>query len=120
MSYADWREEYDQHADVERAQLDKVPIHDLYARVQARDLGDCYQIWGTIAARANLTEVGWMLFDVLESDLDYLHRYHCADALLHLLGEKQLTAVDLSAEWGRTKNLPTVAALLDQRIGPRR
>ncbi len=57
---------------------------------------------------------------MLESEAGYLvERYHCAAALLQLLGESHLQAVDLSAEWGRAKNLVRVGEILEQRIGPR-
>lgn len=56
---------------------------------------------------------------MLESSAEYLDRYHCAEALLHLLRVRQWKTVELSAEWGREKSLPQIEQLLTQRIGPR-
>lgn len=119
MPSNDWRETWDEHADHERDTIDTIPINDLIARVKSGQFGDYYTIWSAIAERAALPEVGWMLFSVLESSAMYLHRYHCAAVLLRLLGERHLQAVDLSAEWGRVKNLGPLASVLEQRIGPR-
>jgi hypothetical protein len=120
MSSGDWRETWEQHADGARKKLDAMSIRELCTRIQAGKVDDYHQVWQTIAERATLSEVGWFLYSILESDREYLDRYHCAAALLHLLNERQLTAVDLSAGWGKDKNLPTIASLLEQRIGPRK
>jgi len=119
MGEGDWRETWEQHADQERGVLGETPVSELVERVRAGQFGGYYRIWYVLAERAKLGEVGWVLFSVLESQADYLDRYHCAAALLSLLGEKRLQAVDLSAEWGRAKNLPTVEQMLRQRIGAR-
>jgi hypothetical protein len=119
MPSNDWCTTWDQHADQERDTLSDLPVSDLIARVKSGQFGDYYTIWSTIAGRAQLPEVGWTLFSVLESSVAYLHRYHCATALLRLLGETRLQAVDLSAEWGRVKNLGPLASVLEQQIGPR-
>jgi len=119
MNSEDWRETWEHHADQERAKLDAVPVSELIARVKLGRFGDYYNIWYSIADRARLDEVGWALFSVLESRADYLHRYHCAAALLRLLGETRLQAVDVSAEWGRAKNLGQIERVLEQRLGPR-
>jgi hypothetical protein len=120
MGSGEWRETWEQHADKEQGKLEGLSVRELCARIHARKLGDYYQIWQAVAKRATLPEVGWILYGVLESDMEYLHRYHCAEALLQLMGAKSPTAVELSAEWGRAKNLPLLASVLEQRIGPRR
>ncbi|HEX8456412.1 MAG TPA: hypothetical protein VF656_03745 [Pyrinomonadaceae bacterium] len=119
MANGDWRETWEQHAEHERGALGETPVSELIERVRARRFGGYYGIWYALAERAKLNEVGWVLFSVLESDADYLDRYHCAAALLRLLGEKRWQAVDLSAEWGRAKNLDPVERVLEQRIGAR-
>lgn len=119
MGDGDWRETWEQHADQERGALDEAPVSELLARVRAGRFGGYYSIWYALADRAQLSEVGWVLFSVLESEVGYLDRYHCAAALLQLMGEKRLQAVDLSAEWGRVKNLGPVEKILERRIGPR-
>lgn len=120
MDEGNWRETWEQHADQERDVLDEVSVSELVERVQAGQFGDYYRIWYALADHAKLNDVGWVLFSVLESEADYLDRYHCAAALLRLMGEKRLQAVELSAEWGRAKNLGPVGKALEQRIGPRR
>lgn len=120
MDNGDWRETWEQHADQERGALAEASVSELLARIRAGQFGGYYRIWYALADRAQLNEVGWVLFSVLESEAAYLDRYHCAAALLRLLGEKRLQAVDLSAEWGRAKNLRPVEKVLEQRIGPRK
>ena len=120
MDEGDWRETWEQHADQEQGALGEAPVSELLGRVRAGQFGGYYRIWYALAERAKLHEVGWVLFSVLESEAEYLDRYHCAAALLQLLGEKRLQAVDLSAEWGRAKNLRTVEKMLEQRIGARK
>jgi hypothetical protein len=120
MDNGDWRETWEQHAEQERGALAEAPVSELLARIRAGQFGGYYSIWYALADRAQLNEVGWVLFSVLESEAAYLDRYHCAAALLRLLGEKRLQAVDLSAEWGRAKNLRPVEKVLEQRIGPRK
>lgn len=120
MDDGDWRESWEQHADQERGALGETPVSELVERVWAGQFGGYYSIWYALADRAKLNEVGWVLFSVLESEAGYLDRYHCAAALLRLLGEKRWQAVDLSAEWGRAKNLKPVEKILEQRIGARK
>jgi len=119
MPANDWRATWDQHADHERDTLHDLPLRELIARVQSGQFGDYDTIWSAIVDRAQLPEVGWTLFAVLESSVAYLHRYHCATVLLRLLGETRLQAVDVATEWGRVKNLGSLAHVLVQRIGPR-
>ena len=120
MSSGDWRDQWEQHGDREREKLDRMSGGELCARVEAGQWGDYYQIWPALATRATLAEAGWILFAVIESASDMLPRYHAATALLELLGESRWTEAELAAEHGREKHLPQLAAVLEQRIGPRR
>src|SRR5436309_2631494 len=62
-------------------------LQSLLDRVKARDFGKYYSLWPAISSKASLGEAGWVLFDVLRSQVDYLVRYHCADALIKIAGE---------------------------------
>lgn len=115
-----WREAWDSHADDEAARYDKMPVADAIADIRRGRFGDYYTIWRAIARRATLAEVGWELLDVLESDVPYLARYHCAAALLQLLQSAEFEPVALSAKgFPLARNLNEVRARIEARIGPR-
>ena len=82
MSYGQFQEHWEQEAGKERARYDSRAVSELLADVRAGRFGNYYQIWHSIGARASLAEAGSLLADILESDVDYQHRYHCAAALI--------------------------------------
>ncbi|HEY4416285.1 MAG TPA: hypothetical protein VGO57_11385 [Verrucomicrobiae bacterium] len=84
MSYAQFQEHWEQEADKERLIYDVRPVAELLADVRVKRFGNYYQIWTSIGSRASLAEAGSLLADVLESDVDYLNRYHCAAALISI------------------------------------
>jgi hypothetical protein len=117
---ADWREQWENAAGEDRKRLDELPVDLLLADVDAGRYGDYYNIWYSIAGRATLDQGGWILFDVLNRRIDYLFRYHAAAALLQLLGETRLKAVDLSGDRPeREDNLRLIESRLRQKIGER-
>jgi len=122
-SYEEFQQQYEDDAGREFAALSALPVAKLLDRVRAGKFGDFYhQLWPAIASKATLAEAGWVLFDVLESKADYLHRYHCAAALIKLAGTPlaAMTPVMLSVEKAPTtkENLETVRNVLTQLIGP--
>ena len=82
MSYAEFQEHFEVEAGKERERYDARPVTDLLTDVRGGHFGSYYQIWHSIGARASLADAGSQLADILESDADYLHRYHCAAALI--------------------------------------
>jgi hypothetical protein len=62
-------------------------------------------------------QAGWILMDVLESNVDYLIRYHCAEALIRLMPLSDVEPVQLSADWPtRSDRLACVQAELRRRV----
>jgi hypothetical protein len=119
MTSQHWRDLWDEHADAERQAQDPLPVGKLLEAVRRRKFGDYYTLWYAIAAKATLVEAGWILLDVLESDIDYLHRYHCAAALLQLIGDLKFEPVELSAtHFPLAGNLAQVRRVLEVRLGP--
>jgi hypothetical protein len=115
-----WKEQWEDEAHAEYEALCALPIEELRRRFEKRRFGQYYGIWDAIATKRDLASVGWQLLDFLRSRADYLHRYHCARALLALLDCRAFEAADLSVEHrGSSKNLATVEALLTNAIGPR-
>lgn len=115
----DWRELWEQHADKEREYLDRLPVEALLENVNSGQYGDYYNIWRSIADRADIKIAGWLLFDSLKTELDYLHRYHCAEALLTLLQSNEYEPVELSSENHHYKeNIGKLSKLLEAKIGP--
>ena len=115
-----WKEQWEDGAGVEYEELCLLPLEELGRRIAKRQFGGYYMIWDAISAKQDLLSVGWPLFDFLKSPSEYLHRYHCARALLALMNSTEFQAADLSVEHvDRPKNLARVAALLERALGPR-
>lgn len=118
---ADWKEQYEDAADEEEARYRRRPVAELLADVKSGRVGEYATIWRVIGERGELAGVGWELVDFLRSPAPYLARYHCAAALLRLLGSREFEAVQLSALSPELeRNLARVHALLVQAIGVRR
>jgi len=121
MTYAEFQERWEARAKAELANYAAMPVAELLARIEARELGDYYMIWPALAERATLAEAGWILFRMLESDLDYYHRYHCAAALLRLAGieDAREEPAHYSAEEVHdvAGNLRRLRHLIAERIG---
>lgn len=95
----DWREMWEKHAEMERADYDARPVTDLLDDIRVRRFGSYYSIWYSIATRSTLKESGWALLDVLEHrSYDYLYRYHAAAALIQLMDSNRWQPVDVSAD----------------------
>jgi hypothetical protein len=118
----EFHERYEADGDAELRAYSAMPLASLLDRVRNRDFGSNYQLWPAIAAKAKLDEAGWVLFDVLRSDAEYLVRYHCANALIEIAGRelRGLTAVMLSGGKGHgtPQHLERVRAMLLETIGP--
>jgi hypothetical protein len=118
---ADWKEQYEDAADEEEARYRRRPVAELLADVRAGRVGEYATIWRVIGERGEVARVGWELMDFLRSPAPYLSRYHCAAALLRLLGTHEFEAVQLSALSPTLEtNLERVEAVLFQAIGERR
>ena len=116
-----WRDEYDVHADAARRAVDARPVAALIEDVRRGRYGDYYSIWYSIAERASLGNAGWVLFDVLKRNIDYLYRYHCAAALIALLGSAEFEPVQLSGGPAHEmpRHLERLRGLLEACLGPR-
>jgi hypothetical protein len=113
-----WREEYDDAAEADRLRLDKIPVEQLLNSVRSGQYGNYYGIWYSIAERASVETAGWILFDTLNAQIDYLYRYHCAAALLALLKISHIQPVQLSGENHHPEvNIEAVRVLLEQAVG---
>jgi hypothetical protein len=84
MSYEEFQKQWEWEADKEREKYDARPVAELLSDIRAGHFGTYHQIWYSIGARASLAEAGSLLADFLESDAEYLARYHCAAALISI------------------------------------
>jgi hypothetical protein len=118
--YANWQEAWEAHARGELDGLRARPVPELLSLVRAGRFGGYFVLWDAIAERATLAEAGWPLFAALMSNADYLDRYHCADALLKLLGTRIWEPVLLTAGDGEARQvrLAQLRAELEHRVGP--
>lgn len=114
-----WQEEWERAANEELAWTRQQPVDELLARLKHRAFGGYLVLPDVIAEKATLAQAGWPLFEVLMDDsLDYLHRYHCAEALIKLMGGAPFEPVDLSANRAeRPAHLAEMAVLLEKQIG---
>jgi hypothetical protein len=116
MDYAEYQDHFEKAANEEKQRYDALPVSCLLADIRARRFGHCYQIWCSVAGRATLAEAAEDLLKVLESNADYLNRYHCAAALASVAGlyAEGWRAEHLSAEakFPVRENLNAVHALL--------
>lgn len=93
-----WQDRWDEAAEDERKRMQGITAAELLADVSEGRFGNYYVIWYVIASKSTIDEAGWTLFRILAGDSDYLYRYHCAAALLQLMGEATLKPVDASAD----------------------
>lgn len=116
--FSNWQEAWEYHARAELDDLGTRPAAELLALVRAGRFGGYYVLWDAIAERASLPEAAAPLLTVLESEADYLDRYHCAAALLRLMGSAAWEPVQLTADTAaRPANLAALRAALAQHLG---
>ncbi len=116
-----WKDKWDEYSKLEREEMNSIPPERLLDDVRQGRYGNYYNIWYVIAERSSLEEAGWMLFQVLKKDIDYLYRYHCAAALIELLGGYEFERVNLSADQEKIQdNIDRLNRILIERIGNHR
>lgn len=93
-----WKTLWDEYAEKERRNYGSMPVEELLKRVKDGYYGDYYCIWYSIAEKATLEQAGEILLEVLHRNIRYLLRYHCASALLKLMGEEDIQPVDISGD----------------------
>ena len=86
MDEKSWRDGWEEESQAEKARYDATPVSDLLSNVRDGRVGQYFGIWYSIALRSTPAEAGWPLYRALLSQQDYFHQFHCAAALLHLLG----------------------------------
>jgi hypothetical protein len=114
MTYEEYQEHYERVAEAEGKRFDAMPVAAIVSDIEAGRFGESYQIWSSLGKRAKPAEANELLLSFLASNTDYLHRYHCAAALIQI---NQLTGWEphqLSAETTQpvAKNLEKVRAQL--------
>src|SRR5580704_504177 len=116
MSYAEFQEHWEQEAGKERERYDARPVTELLADIRAGRFGEYYRIWYSLGARATLAEAGSVLFGILESQANYLTRYHSAAALISIAGvdAEGFSPVQLSAH--RTQRVAENLAALREKL----
>lgn len=116
-----WRDRWDEYSKIEREEMESLPFKRLLDNIRQGKYGRYYTIWYVIAERSSLEEAGWVLFQVLKKDIDYLYRYHSAAALIELLGDNEFEPVDLSTDHEKIQdNIDRLNRILIERIGNHR
>jgi hypothetical protein len=115
---SDWQEQWEQHALEERLRMEAMPLSLLLEDIHLGRYGGHFGIWPVVAGRATLAEAGLTLVGVLERETDDLIRYHCAAALLSMLGQSGVRAADLCLESpGMPNRLSRLREELKLRLG---
>lgn len=113
-----WQDRWEEAAVEERTRMEAAGPSELLANIRDGRFGDYFVIWRIVAEKSTLHVAGWTLYDVLAGSADYLCRYHCAAALLQMMGEDTYKPVDLSAGHpGRRDALAAVGLRLAELIG---
>lgn len=113
-----WRDEYDVAANEESARWRRATDQQLWHAIESGNTGEYFAIWREAARRPRSRDFYWLLFSVLLSQREFLERYHCATALLELLGCRSFEAVELSASWPTVPaNLEKLRALVKSTVG---
>src|SRR5262249_47390175 len=86
MTYEDYQRYFEEAAEKEKRRYDQKSVDELLKLIRRGSYGKYYTIWDSVGERASADEAGSDLIAVLRSGAEYLHRYHCAVALLRLLG----------------------------------
>jgi hypothetical protein len=115
MTYAEFQEHFERAAALERQRFDAMPVDAVISEIRAGRLGQYYQIWYSLGARATPVETNSLLLSFLASEAAYLDRYHCAAALIQINKLKSWGPQDLSAsrKYPVAENLATIRAQLD-------
>jgi hypothetical protein len=121
----DWQEQYENAADAEGDSYSDMPLKQVLYLIKQGCYGEYYSIWRDVEERATLAEAGWLLYEVLHRDIDYLIRCNAAEALLTLLDctdvmENLDRAVTLTAYTveERAPHLTALKQELEEKIGP--
>ena len=118
MTVYDWHQQWERAARAEKESVDRQTVAELLDQIARGSYGRYYAIWRSIGARAELQTAGWPLMRVLKSNADFHNRYHCASALLRLMGESPAEAVHYSADIPtRQENLAALEETLTILIG---
>jgi hypothetical protein len=113
-----WREVWEDEAQAEYDVFCAMPLASLLERVARNELGSYYVIWNAIATKGDLRLAGWPLFEFASSTAPYLHRYHCAAALLTLLQTSRYQPAQLTVDHlNSAAALADVASMLEAKIG---
>lgn len=89
-STGDWRGQYEAQAEAQRRLLETLPMQELLEAVSAGRFDEDYRIWYVIAEKAEPQVAVPVLLAALSKNPPYLQQYHCAVAILHLLGIEPL------------------------------
>ena len=110
MTYAEFQEHFAEQAEAEVRRYALMSVAEIITEIQEGRLGECYQIWHVLGERAAPQEANELLLAFLSSPAEYLHRYHCAAALIQINKLTDWKPEQLSADQTHTvaRNLEEV------------
>lgn len=111
MSYEEFERRFGETMDKDRAFFDSLTVPALVDWIKENPVKWRFQAWHSLADRATPIEVNSLLLSFLESNADYLDRYHCAAALIKINQLRGIGPVMLSG-----KNFPVKDSLHRLRV----
>jgi hypothetical protein len=88
--------------------------------VRSGNYGNYYQIWEVLPSKTTLESIGWDLFEILKTDLPYLTRFHCAQALVEMSDSAshgiQAAQVSAEAQYNVPRNLEALKEIIENQM----
>ena len=96
MTYQQFQEQWEQEAEKEMARYAEKPLEELLALIAKHHFGRYHQVWGAIADKASVKDVGLTMYDFITSDMPYENRYNCAVALIGMFPYSGIRPCDVT------------------------
>ena len=116
----EFRERWEELAEKEYDFYMSQPASFIEEAVRAGNFGNYYQIWEVVPTKLSLEKIGWDMFKVLKTDLPYLTRFHCAQALVQMTDASdhgiQAAMVSAEAQFNVPENLEKLKHIIENKL----
>jgi hypothetical protein len=119
----EFRERWEELAEKEFDFYMAQPASFIEEAVRAGNFGNYYQIWDVVPSKLTLEKIGWDMFKVLNTDLPYLTRFHCARALVEMADSAahgiQAAQISAEAQFNVPENLGKLKIIIENKLAAR-
>ena len=99
-----WQDYWEEAAQQERRYYESLSTDELLLAIDQGRYGQYYVIWKIIVSRTEFPKLAPYFLKVLKSNIDYLYRMNCAEALLSLLPDCPFSPVDIGGDHTEVKD----------------